>query len=759
MNDQIRDTVVRIVREHTQYEPERLRLDSHLEGELGVDSVMLASIVGSLRREFSLGDDRLKTTATTIRDLIEGVSATVQPASAYGHAPVQVNELDIEPPPVSVRSGPVLDAIRRHTHYAASLLAPTAHLEGELGIDSVVLTAIIGDLVREQGLPAGSVDARTIATVGDLVSQVEKARSKASRAAPAPAPAPRPVAAAPAPAPVAARPPAAAPPPAPRRVDPPKPVTATNGTRTNGNGNGTGTGHAHVPSVEETLAAVRATIQEKTGGAVDEHASLASLGVDLSRIHASVETKLGVPSTLRLSDCDTIAKLRTYIETVRPSTKSAPLPTPGAVVQRPPPAARWDGRSMKDFAEQRDRDLFAKVRSFNAFYRERKADHLYWYGMALETPCKNRAVIFDELTGQRREYLMFASNNYLGLANDPRVVDAIVDATRSYGATNTGCRLIGGTNVLHKELERRLAKFKGREACIVYPSGYSANVGCISALAKSHDAVIADKLNHMSILDGCKLSGASRKIYQHNDMQDLERVVERALETCDGALIVTDGVFSMHGNIVNLPEMVRVAKKFGAKVLVDDAHSTGVLGKRGSGTAEHFGLKSEVDLELGTMSKALAGLGGFVVGEGEVVEYLRFYSNSYVFAANIPAGVAAGLIAAIDVLEKEPERLTQLWTNINHLKQRLLAVGFDLGGTESAIIPIVVGDDRKTLEFGRAVRARGLFCQTVVYPGVSVGDARLRVSVSQEHTIEDLDLAADIFIDAARETGVLGEAR
>jgi glycine C-acetyltransferase len=348
---------------------------------------------------------------------------------------------------------------------------------------------------------------------------------------------------------------------------------------------------------------------------------------------------------------------------------------------------------------------------------------------------------------------MFASNNYLGLANHPQVIEAIADGARRYGATNTGCRLIGGSNVLHKELERRLAKLKGREACIVYPSGYSANVGCISALVQRNDLVFTDAINHMSIQDGCKLSGASRKIYQHS-MSSLENTLKKYADYDGGKLIVTDGVFSMHGDIVNLPRLVELGQQYGARVLVDDAHSTGVLGESGSGTAEHFGMKGSVDLELGTMSKALASVGGFVCADEEVVEYLRFYSNSYVFAATIPAAVAAGVIASIDVMEREPQRLSRLWSNIHLLRSHLLGAGFDLERSNSAIVPVVVGDDRKTLEFGRAVRARGMYCQTVVFPGVAVGDARLRISVTSEHTEEDLDLAAQILIDAAREVNI-----
>lgn len=419
---------------------------------------------------------------------------------------------------------------------------------------------------------------------------------------------------------------------------------------------------------------------------------------------------------------------------------------------------RWDSRSMKDFVEERGPDLFAKARSFAAYRRKREEDRLYWYGMPMHSRSANRARIFDELEGREREFLHFASNNYLGLANHPKVVEAVCDATRRFGATHTGSRIIGGTNMLHKELERRLAAFKKRPACAVFPGGYSANLGVISGLVKSYDALVIDKLNHMSIVDGCKLSGGVRRIFQHNDMADLERVLRRSSEPGSGILgklIVVDGVFSMHGDICDLPEIVRLAQEYGARVLVDDAHATGVLGATGSGTAEHFGLKGQVDLELGTMSKTLAGMGGFVVGDEEVIDYLRFYANSYVFAANIPAGVAAGLIASLDVMESEPERLERLWSNIRTLRDSLRNAGFDLEHTESAILPIVVGDERRAMEMGRAVRARGLFCQTVVFPGVPLGDARLRISVTSEHTPEDLETAAGIFVEAGRETGVL----
>ncbi|MEO8548661.1 MAG: aminotransferase class I/II-fold pyridoxal phosphate-dependent enzyme [Kofleriaceae bacterium] len=610
--EMIRTNALRVLCAHVQEEPQHVVLETHLEGELRIDETGLAGMVAALRAEFGLPADALTSRFVTVREVLDEVvvsTATVRRA----------------PEPRADHRDLVLEVFRHHTHYAASELRPGADLEGELGVDSVLLASILGDLGKRLGLAKGSFKPATVQTIDDVLVALH-------RLVPAVAPAPEP-------------PPAQTPRPG-----------------------------------------------EKWHDAVPRQAS----------------------------------------------------------------SGDGDSRTLKDFTEDPNRDLFGKVRAFTEFYKKRCDEQLYWYGMPLESACRNRAVIFDEVTRKRREFLMFASNNYLGLANHPQVVEAICSAVRTYGATNTGCRLIGGTNVVHKELERRLARFKNREACIVYPSGYSANLGAISALAKTNDAVIIDKFNHMSILDGCKLSGAARKIYQHNDMTDLERILERLREQADGTLIVTDGVFSMHGDVCKLPELCRLASRFGAKVLVDDAHSTGVLGARGSGTAEHFGLKGEVDLELGTMSKALAGLGGFVVGDADVVEYLRFYSNSYAFAANIPAATAAGLLAALDVLEAEPERLQVLWRNIRRLKQHLVGAGFDLGDSESAVIPIVVGDDAIALRLGRAVRDRGMFCQTVVYPGVAVGDARLRVSVSSEHTDEDLDLAAQIIVDAAREVGFEG---
>ncbi|MFH8791315.1 aminotransferase class I/II-fold pyridoxal phosphate-dependent enzyme [Streptomyces sp. NPDC017941] len=596
----------------------------------------------------------------------------------------------------------IVDIVASRTLYDESYLLPDSHFEAELGIDSVIHESILA-LVRERfaltaPLPAG------LATIGELTAAVR---------------------------------------------------AALRGPRPEPNGPQAPAAHADDPLAEAVIgAAVHHTQYRRAQLPLDADLE-GELGVDsvvLVSIVADCARELGLPDNL--AGTLTAPTLRGLITALREHVAAS-----AADEQRPADeGAAWDSRSMKDFVEERDGDLFAKARSFRSHLRGREAERLYWYGMPLHSRCGNRAVILDEHSGRKREFLMFASNNYLGVANHPKVVEAVCDATRTFGATHTGSRFIGGTNMLHKELERRLAAFKGRPSCIVFPGGYAANLGTISALVKSYDTLVVDKLNHMSIVDGARLSGAVRKIYQHNDMADLERILKRCDDRGTGRLIVADGVFSMHGDICDLPEIVRLGREYGARVMIDDAHATGVLGERGSGTAEHFGLKGEVDLELGTMSKSLAGMGGFVVGDEDVVEYLRYYASSYVFAANIPAGVAAGLIASLDVIEAEPERLVKLWSNIRFLHRQLADAGFDLENTESAILPLVIGDERRALEMGRAVRARGLFCQTVVFPGVPLGDARLRVSVTCEHTREDLETAAGVFVEAARETGVLPSA-
>lgn len=718
----VRAKIVEIFIKHTKYSADDIAPDADFESDLGVDSVTLASILADVYKAYNLGTHVHDGKLATLEQVVDHVRERV--SDEGGAPPVSVAAPSGDAAPsADAALRLVVEMFKRHTGYGEGQLSPDADIEGDLGVDSVTLASIIDDTAKALGLKAADLPAR-LQTIAELAAHVRPHLASAPRAE--------------------ARTPA--------RQEPP----AAQGGVNSRDG-------ADMQAPAELWSLLARRIEgDRAAGAQEKdelhRLSFSTIGLDqrqLDSLRETIRRQYEAPETIRLSDCDTPEKLLLYVK----AAEGHRLETLGASARRLQdapesyPAPDDDKRTMKDFVSIPNRDLFHKTREFRTFYRKKQQEQLYWYGMPLESRCENRAVIYDEITGKHREYLMFASNNYLGLANHPRVVEAIADAARKYGATNTGCRLIGGSNILHKELEHRLARLKGRDACIVYPSGYSANLGCISALAGVNDLVFTDTLNHMSIQDGVRLSGASRKIYQHT-MDSLEATLAKYADHPGGKLIVTDGVFSMHGDIVDLPRLVELAKRYGARVLVDDAHSTGVLGKTGSGTTEHFGMKGAVDIELGTMSKTLAGVGGFVVADEDVVEYLRFYSNSYVFAATIPAPVAAGLIASIDIMETEPQRLAKLWSNIHRLRGHLLAAGFNLEKSESAIIPVVVGDDRKTLEFGRATRARGMFCQTVVYPGVSVGDARLRISVTSEHTDEDLDLAADILVSAAKEVGV-----
>ncbi|WP_330085011.1 aminotransferase class I/II-fold pyridoxal phosphate-dependent enzyme [Methylocystis iwaonis] len=677
------ETTVDVIQRHTGYARDDITADAEFEGDLGVDSIVLVSILADIGNAYGVSLQSTGRGLRTVDDLVQLVRSRLDNEGACRPMPAPDKAIDENGKDRDPIFEAVIATLERHTGHSRLRLIEDARLCEDLGLDAAKLIDVLAETAAALDVARRDVTAELV-TIGDMIATFARADARSAGLS----------------------------------------------------------GSEAQPASFESVEPPSFSAMGLREGAVES-------------LRNRLRDERGVPEVVRLSDCDTMEKLHAFLRASDAHKIETLVETRERVASARDrfAAPSGDNRTMKDFIGLPHRDLFHKAYEFNTFYRGKQAEQLYWYGMPLESKCRNRAVIFDEITGRRREFLMFASNNYLGLANHPEVIDAIADAARRYGATNTGCRLIGGSNVLHKELERRLARLKRTDDAIVYPSGYSANLGCISALAGHDDLIFTDAINHMSIQDGCKLSGASKKIYPHA-VDALERTLEKWADHPGGKLIVTDGVFSMHGDIVDLPKVVALARKYGAKVLVDDAHATGVLGKTGAGTSEHFGMKGEVDLELGTFSKTLSGVGGFVAAKGEVVEYLRFYSNSYVFAATIPASVAAGLIASIDVMEREPQRLERLWSNIHRLRGLLLSAGFDLGQSASAIIPVVIGDETKTLEFGRLVRARGMFCQTVVYPGVALGDARLRISVTSEHTLEDLDLAAEILIDSATDVGL-----
>jgi glycine C-acetyltransferase len=373
-----------------------------------------------------------------------------------------------------------------------------------------------------------------------------------------------------------------------------------------------------------------------------------------------------------------------------------------------------------------------------------KRDHLYKVPKILETPAGGRV----RMNG--KEVVNLSSNNYLGLANHPKVKAAALESIDRWGVGAGAVRWIGGTMTVHQELEERLARFKKTEAVLVFTGGFTANSGCIPAVLTPQDVVISDELNHASIIDGVRLSPAKYKksegfVYAHKDMGHLEEILTRT-QDFEKRMIITDGVFSMDGDIAPLPAIVELAEKYNAFVMVDDAHASGVLGKNGAGTASHFDLYGRVDIQLGTLSKALGVVGGYIAGSAALKDWLINRGRPYLFSTAHPPMVAAALIAALDVMENDPEPMRRLWDNTRRWKQMLADAGFDTMGSETPITPVYVGDEAAAQEMERKLWDEGVYALAIVFPTVGRGKARLRTMPSAAHTEEDLDFALKAFI-------------
>ena len=410
-----------------------------------------------------------------------------------------------------------------------------------------------------------------------------------------------------------------------------------------------------------------------------------------------------------------------------------------------------DDLHLADFIQLDDPDLFAKTKPFLALTEDTRKKGYYSYRRPLLSACKNRVIIYDEMTGKEKEMIMMASNNYLGLTTHPKVVEAGIKAYEKYGSGGSSAPLLSGTFDITKELEVKLAKLKGCEEAMVFSTGYSANVGIISALIRHKDVAILDKLVHASILDGCRLSGADFKVFRHNDMKNLEEKLKRCDGKYLGKLVITDGVFGMDGDICPLPQIKEIAQRYGAKVMVDDAHATGVIGKHGGGTTEYFGMKGEIDLVMGTFSKSLAGVGGFVASSKEVVNYIRFYARSHFFSAALPPCICASVKAALEVMEEEPELIERLHQNVKYLHRRLEALGLEVNPPMSGVLSVVVGDDLILKKMGKKIHELGLYINPLPYPSVPKGKSRFKFSLMATHTREDLDEAMDIFEKVCKE--------
>ena len=391
-------------------------------------------------------------------------------------------------------------------------------------------------------------------------------------------------------------------------------------------------------------------------------------------------------------------------------------------------------------------DIFAKCGRYTAA-REMIDRGLYPYFQPIESSEDTEVVI----RGQR--LIMVGSNNYLGLTHHPYVLERAREALYRYGSGCTGSRFLNGTLDLHEELERRLATLMGAESALVFSTGYQTNLGVISALATRGSVIIHDRLNHASLLDGAQLASGELVRYAHNDMAALRRALERNADAA-GLLISTDGVFSMEGNIVDLPTVLELAEEFGARVLVDDAHSVGVLGENGGGTAEHYGVQERVDLTMATFSKSFASIGGAVAGPEEVIHFLKHHARPLIFSASMPPSAVATVIACLDVMEREPERRRTLWQNADYLRGGLGALGFDVGVSETPIIPVTTGDIEHTFVFWRELFDAGVFTNPVLPPAVPESACRLRTSVMATHTTDQLDRVLDAFARVGRKLGV-----
>lgn len=375
--------------------------------------------------------------------------------------------------------------------------------------------------------------------------------------------------------------------------------------------------------------------------------------------------------------------------------------------------------------------IYDKVRQYK-HPQQLKADGLYLYMRKLESSSESRVTV----NGQ--ELLMFASNNYLGLTTHPKVKAAAAKALEKYGVGAGSVRLLGGTFGIHEELEKRIAKFKATEAAIAYSSGYVSNLATLSTLLdKSTDIAIIDEKIHASLVDGLRFAQIPMRVFHHNDMADLERKLIYA-ETRGNMAVVVDGVYSMDGDVANLPEIMRLARKHSALVIVDDAHGTGVMGPRGRGTPEHFGLHGKIDIVMGTLSKGLGGIGGFAAGPADLIDFLKHNARGFVFSAALPPSSCAALIAAMDVIDEEPFWLERLKENASLLNKGLAQLGFPTGDSVSAVIPVIVGEDLAAYQLCRALNVQGIYVSPVVFPAVRKGEARVRVSVMATHTTDDI---------------------
>lgn len=397
-------------------------------------------------------------------------------------------------------------------------------------------------------------------------------------------------------------------------------------------------------------------------------------------------------------------------------------------------------------------DPFAILEPYNEWYNRAVPQGYYLFGQPISTPPDGQVMLTEMRDGTSLKLLNLSSYNYLGLSSRKEVIEAAKAALDQYGLGAAGSPILSGTMDVHVRLEEELAKFKKKEAVMVFPTGYSTNLGLISGIMRPGDWIIADQNSHASIVDGAILSKANVRFFRHNNPADLEKKLK---QTTGKKLVAIEGVYSMDGDVCPLPELVAVAKKYGARILLDEAHSAFVYGANGRGVAEHFGLEDEVDVHIGTFSKALGGQGGYVAGSRNLYNYLKGFARSRVFSCALSPVVTAGVLKSLELAQKEPQLRTQLWANVAHIRAKLDEAGVDIGQSTSQVIPIMVKNDRRVFELGHKLLRAGLYLQPIIYPAVAKHRSRFRVSISATHTIDQLDEGVAILVKVLREEGIL----
>ena len=427
----------------------------------------------------------------------------------------------------------------------------------------------------------------------------------------------------------------------------------------------------------------------------------------------------------------------------RPTRRPADAPTTLPV----PPGLTIDGMIQDRYGGGDARDIFAKAYEFT-LVEQARAVHLYPFFQPLDSNDGPEARIYG------RRVLMLGSNNYLGLTRHPYVIEAARRAISDYGTSMTGSRLLNGSTHLHEELEGRIARFLEKEAALVFTTGYQANLGTISALVNRRSVAAVDKADHASIYDGCQLADGEMVRFRHNDAGHLDSILERVSQG-KASLVVVDGVFSMGGDIADLPRIVEVCRRHEARLLVDDAHAIGVLGQGGRGTGSHFGLAEAVDLTIGTFSKSLASIGGFVAGPRKVLEWIKHFGRAMMFSASLPPASTAAALAALDVLEREPEMVERLTRLATLWREGVRQMGFDIGKSQTPIVPINLGDEYTTVVFWKQLLEHEVYTNPVIYPAVPIGKAILRTSCMAAHTQEQIEQALETFRIVGRKQGLI----